>query len=182
MAPTRTILRNKKPGQLTLKVLGLNICRVQWSSEYVPSHMAGSILEEPSHVHYLPTVERYRNRAREGIWWTVTSNTLTGMRCMRSHGSRRLRIAMTEALLAKGYDKQGRLLVSSSAGKDRVELRGSVQIHILQACIDAKWNEVQKQTGLMLDKIVDLCRTTSGNSRVVFDSSRRWTAAQVSQL
>lgn len=87
---------------------------------------------------------------------------------------------MTEALLAKGYDKQGRLLVSSYAGKDRVELRGSVQIHILQACIDAKWIEVQKQTGLMLDKIVELCQTY--NSRVVFDSSRRWTGAQVSEL
>lgn len=158
MAPTRTIVRNKKPRQLLLKVLGLNICRVQWSSMYLPSHMAANILEEPSHVHYLPTVERYRKRVREGIWWTVTSNTLTEMRCIRSHGSRRLRIAMTEALLAKGYDKQGRLLASSYAGNDRVELRGSVQIHMLQACIDAKWIEVQQQTGLVLDKIVELCQ------------------------
>lgn len=71
---------------------------------------------------------------------------------------------MTEALLAKGYDEQGRLRVTSYAGKDRVELRGSVQIHILQPGIDAKFVEVQKQTGLILDKIVELCQSKKKSS------------------
>lgn len=65
---------------------------------------------------------------------------------------------MIEALLAKGYDKEGRLLGSSGAGRVGVELRGSVQIHLLKPCMDVEWVEVQKQAGLVLDKIMELCQ------------------------
>lgn len=83
---------------------------------------------------------------------------------MRSRGSRRLRVSMTEALLAKGYDRQGRLLLSSHAGKNRVKLRGSLQMYVSRTGIDAKFVEVQRQTGLVLDKVVELCQINKKSS------------------
>ena len=62
---------------------------------------------------------------------------------------------MIEALLAKGYDKDGRLL---GAGKGGVELKGSMEIHMFPYCIDAEWGEVQNQAGLVLGKIMELCQ------------------------
>ncbi|KAA6414150.1 MAG: hypothetical protein FRX48_02512 [Lasallia pustulata] len=151
-------LQKPPPQPIFLKVLGVSICRVQWSPKYEPSYVASKILLEPGHVLSLPTLERYKKRVREGLWWYVTSNTITSMRCMRSHGNRRLRVALTQALKAKGYDKNGRLLGALGNQKVGVELRGSMDIQIFKQCIDAEWKEVQKQAELVLEKIVKLCQ------------------------
>ena len=164
MAITRPIFLKarglqKPPLQRTfLKVRGVSICRVKWSPKYEPSYVASKILSEPGHVLSLPTLERYKERVREGLWWYVTANTMTGMRCMRSRGNRRLRIALTQALKAKGYDKNGRLLGALGDRKVGVELRGSMEVQILKQCIDAEWRKVQKQAELILEKIMELCQ------------------------
>lgn len=65
---------------------------------------------------------------------------------------------MIQALSAKGYDKDGRLMGSLGAGQLGVELKGTVHMLLLQQCMDAKWNEVQKQAELVLGEVIELCQ------------------------
>ena len=171
MAFVRKAVQLQKPPGHFLKIPGVTVCKVHWSRHYEPSYIARLILSEPIHVLYLPTKQRYQERVRDGLWWYVTSNSMGGMRVMRARCSRRMRNAVTQALLARGYDKEGKTLGPLGAEKVAAQLRGTLDIQILNQCVNTDWVEVQKQAGVVLDKIMELCcvKTPSGDSPVVLE-------------
>ena len=94
-----------------------------------------------------------------------------GMRVMRARCSRRMRNALTQALLARGYDNEGKILGPLGAEKVAAQLRGTLDIQILNQCGNTEWSEVQKQAEVVLDKVMELCcvKATSGDSQVVLE-------------
>ena len=101
------------------------------------------------------------------------SNSLQRKRVVRSWARRRVQQAVTEALKIRGFEKNGRRLVGPDSSTNKSELDsspvgltvqntpetliGTVSVHILQDCIKASFNEVQRQAEVMADKIVDIC-------------------------
>ena len=102
------------------------------------------------------------------------SNAMQKKKVVRSWARRRINHAVTEALRARGYDRYGRRLVdpnvsimkgsqyNNSPNKSMVHsapeaLIGTVDIHVLPDSIVTSFTEVQRQAGVVVDEILEIC-------------------------
>ena len=95
-------------------------------------------------------------------------------RVVRSWATRRIDQAVTGALRMRGFDKNGKRLVDSDASpmkgskpnsspvtltweRTPEALIGTVDVHVLQNSIETSFTEVQRQAGVMVDNILEIC-------------------------
>lgn len=152
-----------------LPISSLTVCRVSMSPKHKISHSACNILNDRSHVLYLPTEKRFRDiqygrydRYREGLWIEFTSNPMRKKRVVRSWATRRVDQAVTGALRMRGFDRNGKSLADLDASTLKGEyapeaLIGTVEVHVLENSIETSFAEVQRQAGVMVDKILEIC-------------------------
>ena len=164
-----------------ISIASLTACRVSISPRHKISHSAYQILDDRSHVLYLPTRKRFRSildgrydERQEGLWMSFTGNPLRMKRVVRSWATRRIKQAVTEALRTRGFDGNGRRLANSptstltgsesnycltksplSQGPEA--LIGTVNVQILPSSIETSFTEVQRQARVMVGKILDIC-------------------------
>lgn len=101
-------------------------------------------------------------------------NSLQKKRVVRSWATRRIDQAVTGALRIRGFDRNGRKLVDSDAITLKTSesngspvslstehspeaLVGTVEVHILPNIVGKSYTEVQRQAGVMVDKILQIC-------------------------
>ncbi|KAF2083411.1 hypothetical protein K490DRAFT_2905, partial [Saccharata proteae CBS 121410] len=85
--------------------------RAYFSREYRLNPAADIISQDPCHPKHIAVTRALQNRDRNSLWWAAgTPMAVSTTSTVRSWCSRRLRIAMREALAAKGYDSNGRSL------------------------------------------------------------------------
>lgn len=166
---------------LSSSIRSLTVCRVSISPKHKISHHAYKILNDRSHVLYLPTRKRCQpildgryDERQEGLWIEFTGNAMQKKRVVRSWATRRIDQAVTGALRTRGFDRNGKSLVNPAASmlKDSESngspvglapehapeaLVGTVDVQVLQNIIGTSFTEVQRQARLMVDKIVEIC-------------------------
>ena len=159
----------------------LQVCRVSINSKHRILPSARRILDDRSHVLYVPTRKRYAaildghyDERQEGLRLVITANTMQKKRVVRSWAKRRIVQAVTEALRMKGFGTNGRRLVDRGPNTPRVSesngsqnkkmqdhapeaLIGTVEVHVLPKSIETKFAEVQRQIGMMVDQILKKC-------------------------
>lgn len=142
----------RSPQATALKVAGLNVCRVKYTSSYHPLPIAETILKDRAHVLYLPTKQRWESRSKNTLWWNVNSNALSLKRTVRSWCNRRLRIAVIEALRSHGFDADGKLL-GDNGDVPHPGLRGTLAVTALPCLVTTKFTEVRIQTNLLIQAL-----------------------------
>ena len=163
----------------SLSISSLTMCRVFVSPKHRISHNAYKILSDRSHVLYLPTRKRFQaildgDERQVGLRMDFTSNPMQKKRVVRSWATRRIDQAVTGALRMRGFDKNGKRLVDSDASPRKGSkpnsspvtltwertpeaLIGTVDVHVLQNSIETSFTEVQRQAGVMVDNILEIC-------------------------
>ena len=166
---------------LMTKSLDLQVCRVSISPKHRILPNAKRILDDRSHVLYVPTRKRYAailhghyDERQEGLWLVITANTMQKKRVVRSWAKRRIVQAVTGALRMRGFGTNGKRLVDPSPNTPRVSesngsqnkkmqdqapeaLIGTVMVHVLPESIETSFAEVQRQIGMMVDQILKKC-------------------------
>lgn len=142
-----------------LRVPGLNLFSVTYDSRQQPAFASQTILDNPGHVLHEATLAKLAKRDPESLWWNASSNKINAKKVVRTWCSRRLRIAFTKALEAKGYDREGRPqgLSSEALRTGKIGLRGSLQLLGSEKLTTAKFSEVEEQTEAVLNSIIELC-------------------------
>jgi len=124
--------------------------------------------------HPLSEVQKrlYQERKREGLWWHVTVGvSLSKAKVVRSWVRRRLQNAFVEELRERGIEQDGRLL-DRGRGAERhgvpakviqqygnVSLRGSMRLHANPSVITAKYTDLRKETGVVVDAMLQGLKT-----------------------
>ena len=159
----------------------LTVCRVEISPKHKISYTTKQILNDRSHVLYLPTQKRFQaiqdgryDERREGLKMGFIINTMQKKRVVRSWARRRIGQAVTEALRLRGFDRYGRKLVdSNTSGIKGLDLNsssidlttrsapevliGTVNVHVLPDSIETRFTEVQRQAGVVADRVLETC-------------------------
>lgn len=146
----------------------LDICRVAISPVHKISYAASIILKDTSHVLHAPTRQRYEailngqyDKRQEGLWIVFNSNAIHSKRVVRTWAKRRVTRAVVEELQKRGFDKKGKKIVKVEGGQLAAGasdvLVGTVGIEVLKKCVEAQYDEVQRQAGLMVQEILSIC-------------------------
>ena len=96
-----------------------------------------------------------------------TSNTMPGPKVVRGWARRRIAQALVEELKGRGFDRKGKKLerkneevreMGQEEENDVPEvLVGTVAIETLPRSLQVKYEEVQRQAGLMAEEILRIC-------------------------
>ena len=171
-------------------IRSLTVCRVNISAKHKISGCVHNILNDRSHVLYLPTRKRFQtildgryDEHHEGLWINLISNRMQKKKTVRSWGRRRVEQAVTEALSLRGFDRNGRRLLDRSESNDdkldsMVEhapeaLVGTVDIYILPGSIETSFTEVQRQAGVVVDSILGICGRYPRTSSTIDGRNRK---------
>ena len=167
--PCRGRIMNKIIGQLAKQQP--KFFRVSYSTEY-KTFITNHILADPWHPVHETQKRRFKERPREGLWWHVTTAAdLSKSSCVRSWSRRRLRNAIVEELRARGFDENGKAIISKKFNSGNTALRstfpsspaiqGSLRLHAQPPLIPAKFTEVKAEVGRTVDIILAASMPTS---------------------
>jgi len=183
---TRQCLKQYSNRRFT-RVRGLDVCRLCISPCYQLCHSAEAILKDPSHVlqpglrqRYKPIMTGRYDELREGLWLMFTSNPMHKKKVVRSWARRRLAQAVVEQLRLRGFDGKGRRVATASTAEESPKkilgetategipeaLVGSVDIEVLNLSVEVKYEEVQRQAGLLVDEILNICGRPQHKSKL----------------
>ncbi|KAF2745821.1 hypothetical protein M011DRAFT_389951, partial [Sporormia fimetaria CBS 119925] len=120
--------------------------------------------------HPLNTLRRriLAEREKKGLWWHVTVGPGTSKaRVVRTWVRRRLKNAFHESLKERGVAVDGKIVDAvRAAGPDstiqkliekgqQVSLTGSIKLHGLEPMVSAKFVDVKKATGGLVDGLLE---------------------------
>ena len=158
----------------------LAVCRFEISPKHKIAYGAKQILSDRSHVLYLPTRKRFqaildgRYDERQGLNVAFIANTMRKKAVVRNWARRRIDQAVTSALRLRGFDRNGRRLINSegstlkgsklndspidlTANSTPEALVGTASVYVLPDSIKTSFTEVQRQAGVVADKILQKC-------------------------
>ena len=116
----------------------------------VPTAIAQRYLRHPLNPIYPKIMHMYAIRDRNTLWWQVTVvDALSHKKVVRSRSMRQTRAAFREALRERGFDADGRRIVSDSCTEEG--LRGSLLILILQPGLRADFEAIKKDVDKLLE-------------------------------
>lgn len=163
------------------KIHGIDVCRASISPTHKLAYTAELILKDSSHVlqprlrqRYEPVITGRYDASQEGLWITFTSNPMHRVKVVRSWAKRRTIHAIIEELRVRGFDRNGRKINTkglSEASRSQKgapgskvpdTLIGTVDIEVLSQNVETDYREVQRQAGLVADKILGICGRHQG--------------------
>ncbi|KAF2635046.1 hypothetical protein P280DRAFT_367051, partial [Massarina eburnea CBS 473.64] len=140
--------------------------RTNYSAEH-KTFIAQHIVNDIQHPLNGQRRREQQRRKQEGLWWHITTSTdLSKSSVVRTWCRRRLHNAFADVLKKRGIDEYGRLvdaealesshrgLVMASKGRDDWILKGSFRFHALVPCIPAKYADLQKELGALVDAML----------------------------
>ena len=174
------------PYQSFVSLPGLSCCRVAISPTQQVPHIASLILADSSHVlrplmqrRYENVLDRSKHWRQEGLQLIVTGNVLgkSRKRVVRNWARRRVEHALIDKLRERGFDGNGRSLLRGQATSavapqsqscirlDTLEplvggqgdLRGYVNVQLLESILETKAIDLQQQAGLIVNEVLRRC-------------------------
>lgn len=151
----------------------VNILRFAFSpTTFYPSHSANLILSDLDNVRRERTKARLLARPRDGLWVTYSCNAFIKQSVVKSWCQRRLKRAVLEALRDRGYDKLGRRRIEKGKNgvvvveqQGKINLRGTLEINGFSNMALAEWEEVKRQIGLVVERVVLMCAPKAGHGQ-----------------
>ena len=186
----RTLKTNKFDGRGLLRSFStpsLPVCRVDVFPTHKISYNVRKILNDRSHVLFLPTRNRFQaiidgryDEHYEGLWMNYVVNTMQRKKTVRSWARRRVEHAIVAALRARGFGRNGRRMVDSDTSSMRESkpngsrldvtvgyapeiLIGTVNIQVLPGSIETSFAEVQREANVAVAKILKTCGRYPGH-------------------
>ncbi|EAW08854.1 uncharacterized protein ACLA_097960 [Aspergillus clavatus NRRL 1] len=104
--------------------------------------------------------DMYTHRNPETLWWRVSLQPLQSFkRVVRSWGARRARLAFRQALAARGFDPEGRRLVSQAQGSETEQqslqgLKGSLEFIVRPQSVKDEYAAVRKEMDYLLHTLL----------------------------
>ncbi|EUC30516.1 hypothetical protein COCCADRAFT_103717 [Bipolaris zeicola 26-R-13] len=157
------ILAKNKPNTFT----------VSYAPEY-KNFILNHVVSDASHPLHETQKRRQAERKKQGLWWHATTGVnLSRSSCVRAWARRRLRNAIKDELKERGYDDHG-MFVNAKAIQDRpdlmgllkagkkLDLTGSLRLHIQEPLITAKYAEVRAETGNVIEAVVQAMKNGPG--------------------
>ena len=104
-----------------------------------------------------------------------TSNPMHKKKVVRSWARRRVAQAVMEDLRGRGFDDEGRRIDGGAiVGGEQVKgegrcpdaLIGTVDVEVMDQCVETKYAEVQRQAGLIVDEVLNICGRRLRNTRL----------------
>ena len=119
--------------------------------------LARKILEDPEHVLYLPTKQRYNERPRDTLWWNISCNQLKYKAVVRSWATRRIKKAFIEALYDMGLNEDGQVRMDGAqkVSKGSPGLTGTLQMKGHDGAITTTTEDVRQQMRLLVHALVE---------------------------
>lgn len=158
------------------------------------------ILDNVFHPLY-PLRKRIEDaRPRKGLWWHATAGPATSStRIVRNWAMRRLRLAFLETLRERGVDEDGKInprlhkhvdesirashkkgIREALARGEEVEITGSLKLHAMPAIVTAKFVDVKRETGVLVDGLLNhlanslRTRHTQGISKEIYPPTKHF--------
>ncbi|KAF2651968.1 hypothetical protein K491DRAFT_555760, partial [Lophiostoma macrostomum CBS 122681] len=138
-------------------------CSYSSTYSYLITH---HILREPYHPLHTRIARKHAERQKTGLWWHVTiSLDSSKTKVVRTWLRRRLRDAFIAELEARHMTEDGGLSAGSGredlpriqellqTGKS-LSLKGSVKLHAQSPLVAAKFVDVRKETGQVIDALL----------------------------
>ena len=149
-----------------LRVSGLNVCRASYSPTHHPMFLAQKILEDPEHVLYLPTKQKYNTRPRDTLWWNFSCNHLKNKAVVRSWAARRMKKAFVEALYSMGFNEDGQVRVEEAqkVSKGSSGLKGTLQMKGQHGAVTTTTEDVRQQMRLLVQALIERRKTVVKNT------------------
>lgn len=161
--PPISPFRRYEAAHQLLKSSSSNTISLLWYS-YVHSYQ-----HKPTRDHsatpQVPSTMRRTERPKQGLWWSVTANTMQGKSVVRRWAQRRLRVALLNALEGKGWDGRGMVkaerevrLDDQDGKKGKVkkeekgkrDLVGTLQVHARSTILQATGDQVKKEAEVLI--------------------------------
>jgi hypothetical protein len=139
-------------------------------SSYSPTYsflIKHHVLSDQYHPLFTRIYRKHAERKRAGLWWHVTMGLDSSKtKVVRTWLRRRLRNAFIDELEARNISEDGKL----GAGNERahlptiqgflqrgesVSLEGSVKLHAQTPLVAAKYADVRKETGMVIDALLE---------------------------
>ena len=153
------------PPQAVKAATAISLLRYRWTTVFGIIENPRSPLLDPAHVLHVSHKARQAARPKDGLWWSVTANTMPGKSVIRHWAQRRLKAALLRALNRGGWDRSGRVKADmvAAAGKTNVndDLKGTLQVHVLAKILQATGEEVQREA----ETLVSIVRRKVENER-----------------
>ncbi|USP80898.1 hypothetical protein yc1106_08172 [Curvularia clavata] len=151
----------------------LKTFKVNYAPEY-RNFITNHVVVDFSHPLHETQKRRQAERKKEGLWWHATTGVdLNKSSCVRAWARRRLRNAIKDELKERGYNERG-MFVDVQAIRDKpdlmnvlragktLNLTGSLRLHIQSPLIPAKYAEVRKETGFVIEAVVQAMKHGAG--------------------
>lgn len=146
---------------------------VSYAPEY-KNFIVNHVVSDASHPLHETQKRRQAERKKQGLWWHATTGVnLSKSSCVRAWARRRLRNAVKDELKERGYDDHG-MFVNAKAIQDRpdlvdllkagkkLDLTGSLRLHVQEPLIAAKYAEVRTETGSVIEAVVQAMKNRQG--------------------
>ena len=159
------------PPQTVKAASAISLLRYRWTPVFGTIENPRSPLLDPAHVLHVSHTARQAARPKDGLWWSVTANTMPGKSVIRHWAQRRLRAAVVKALEKGGWDKSGMAMANLGAAAGRDDLTGSLHIHALAKVLRATGEEVEWEAlalvGIVSRKVENERKQRAGRKRKI---------------
>ena len=126
-----------------------------------------NIFKDGPDILCVPHRIRHASRPKQGLWWTVTANTMRGKSVARTWAQRRLRVAFVKALKSQGWDREGKVArkvapldgdgLNAGRENERGDLKGTLEVHTLTTILQATGEQVQREAELLVGIVARKC-------------------------
>lgn len=151
---------------LYISIPTVYIMRVSFRPSYHVSRISNGILSSARHrLLYYRNASRLLARPQEGLWVYISGHMLEMKPAVKNHYQRRLRSALMEELRKRGFDKEGKRAKNGRQKWERLKngLFGTLELSAYPQFADAKWDKVQSQVGLVVERMEKICEKMEGD-------------------
>lgn len=148
-----------------INIPGVNTLMVKWAPHHAMA-LNSRILGTSYHPLHDQMKRRWESRT-DPLWWNSLVSTKAGgnKKVVRGWLNNRARVAFTNALKSKGYAKNGARLVRDSGEGAKGDLIGSAQLLVLPQLLHTSWEDLCKQTDLIVAAIEEKQRQNGVQNR-----------------
>ncbi|KAL3460640.1 hypothetical protein BJX64DRAFT_262738 [Aspergillus heterothallicus] len=128
------------------------------SIQVIPN-FASRYLSQPTNPIRPKILWLTENRDPNTLWWRISTAELTGYkRVVRSWHGRRARTAFQKELKNRGFDAQGRKLVTDTQGSAKEpggNLKGSAVVVVRPGCLEGNYFSMQRDMKTLVDAMME---------------------------
>ena len=129
-----------------------------YASKPTPSiNYSPFVADDPGHILHERVKRRIAERDRNALWISVLPPLKVSQKAtVRSWTKRRIAFALFEALKARGFDREGRVLADQNDVNETATqpgLKGSLKVVINSEAVTRQWSDIQGDVGKLVESL-----------------------------